>query len=229
MSYGFISVNKDSQIQISESTTNYAAIFSGSIAGGSSSATQYYLSTVTVSGYTYKAGDILIIRHNNAEEKGSWGYMRSNGFSIFTWLSSSATISWKIVRRMDEVSLSAPSGYGFEIYKSNGDYAFSTRAESGVISRIFTGSGLSASLFGWNGSQPWVALNVGTGQTAFLPGEDFEPTESEFACVVSSKATVTSGTYGVLPEIDESSGFPVFVPNVINTSARTRLAIKTGA
>lgn len=230
MSYGFLAQNKDNQIQISEGTTNYAAIFSGSLLGGSSSYSNYYSTTVTISGYSYQAGDVLAIRHNNSEIRGTWGDMRSNGFRIFTWLSSSATISWKILRRMDQVSLPAPSGYGLEIFKSNGtDYAFSTRAESGVISKIFTNDGLSASLFSWSGVQPWMAANIGCGQTAFLPGEGLEPTESQFACVVSAKNTSTTGSFGIISEIDETGGFPVYVPNVINTSARVRLAIKTGA
>lgn len=230
MSYGAVFKNGNGQIQISEGTTNYGALYSGSILGGSIDIYQYYSTSVTVSGYTYQAGDLLIIRHNNSELAGSFGNLTSGGFKVYTWLSSSATISWKILRRLDQVSLGTPSGYGLEIYKSNGtDYAFSTRAETGVISDIFYNAGLSSSVTSWSGIQPWAVANVGTGLYAFLPGEDLEPTEFEYACVFSAKSGTTSGSYGVLPEIDQSGGFPVYVPNVIDTSARVRLAIKTGA
>lgn len=229
MTYGFSAVNRNGQIQVSEGTTNYAAVASGSLTGGATSIYQYYSANITVSGYTYQAGDLLVMRHNNSEQKGSWGDLRTNSFRIYTWLSSSATIYWKILRRIDQVSLGSPSGYGMEVYKSDGvSYAFSTRAESGVISNIFYNSGLSASVLSWSVNQPWVALNVGTGFYAFLPGENFEPTESEFACVFSAKTNSLQGTYGVVPEIDQSGGFPIYVPNVIDTSVRIRLAIKSG-
>lgn len=230
MAYGLLLENRNGQIQVSEGTTNYGALYSGSFLGGSTSIYQYYSVNISVSGYVYQAGDLLIIRHNNSEVSGSFGNLTSGGFKVYTWLSSSATISWKILRRLDQVNLGAPSGYGVEVFKSNGTtYAFSTRAETGVISNIFYNGGLSASLVLWSGTQPWVAANVGTGFYAFLPGEDFEPTESEFACVFSAKDSTYKGTYGVVPEIDQSGGFPIYVPNVRDTSARVRLAVKTGA
>lgn len=232
MAYGFIAYNDNSQIQISENNTNYVSIHSGSVASNSVAGQPDSIS-VNIPNYAQQEGDLLIVRYDISGLYGISGGPSAPYSSIrmLSWVPSPGIIEWKILRRFDTVTLSTTSEYGLEVYKPDGtSLCFSTRGEVGVIQSVFQTSASTVAGLQWNNIQPWMACNVSTGAFYYLPGEEPEPTETEIACVFSSKETATSGVYGAIFEIHSSGGFPSFYqpPNVGSNPILTRLAISTG-
>lgn len=130
MAYGIEVRNNNRQIQISEETTNYLLVDSGSFVIS-------YVPSGSHASYTlpeWEEGDIIAIR----QDAGSvYAKLWENSSTGAVNVTNIGTFAYRVYRPANSTDFTAGSGYGMEVYGPSEGLVFSTNYPSPVISNTF--------------------------------------------------------------------------------------------